>query len=104
MNIKNIQLENILIECDNGMVCRDATGVKIKNLKLVTKKMSGVDFKDSRDVSIDGLYGNSAANLLVHFSGPLTGNVILKNVELSDRDKQLIVGKEVSQNAVQVVK
>jgi polygalacturonase len=104
MNIKNIQLENILIECDNGMVCRDATGVKIKNLKLITKKMLGVDFNNSRDVSIDGLYGSSAANLLVRFSGTLTGNVVLKNVELSDRDKQLIVGKEVPQNAVQVVK
>jgi len=104
MNIKNIQLENIMIECDNGMVCRDATGVKIKNLKLITKKMSDVDFKDSRDISIDGLYGTSAANLLVHFAGPLTENVIMKNVELSDRDKQLIVGKEVSKNAVQMVK
>jgi polygalacturonase len=104
MNIKNIQLENILIECDNGMVCRDATGVKIKNLRLITKKISGVDFNNSRDVSIDGLYGTSAANLLVRFSGPLTENVELKNVELSNPDKQLIIGKEVPLNAVKVVK
>ena len=104
MNIKNIQLENILIECDNGMVCRDATGVKIKNLKLITKKISGVDFNNSRDVSIDGLYGTSAANLLVRFTGSLSGNVVLKNVELSDPDKQLIVGKEVPHNEVQTVK
>jgi len=104
MNIKNIQLENILIECDNGMVCRDATGVKIKNLKLITKKMSGVDFNNSRDVSIDGLYGTSVDNLLVRFSGPLTENVILKNVEMNNPDKQLIVGKEVPLNAVKVLK
>jgi len=56
MNLQNIQLENILIEADNGMVCSDVTGVKIKNMKLITKKTPVTDFKNSHDVSIDGVF------------------------------------------------
>jgi len=104
MNLQNVQLENILIEADNGLVCTDATGVKIKNLTLITKKSSTAEFKNSHDVNIDGLFIQSAVPALVKFSGQTTKNVVLKNISLTDHDKQFIVGKEVPQNAVQFVK
>jgi len=104
MNLKNIQLENVLIESENGLVCSDATGVKIKNLTLITKKTPVADFKNSRDVSIDGLFTSSVVSPLFKVSGPSTGSIVLKNIKLTNPEKQLIVGKEVPQNVVQVVK
>jgi hypothetical protein len=104
MNLQNIQLENVLIESDNGMVCSDVNGVKIKNLTLITKKLPVADFKNSRDVSVDGLFIGSAISPLVKVSGSLTGNIVFKNTALANPDKQLIIGKEVPANAVQVVK
>ena len=104
MNLKNIQLENVLIEADNGMVCSDATGVKIKNLTLITKKAPVTDFQNSRDVSIDGLFSSSVVSPLVKVSGTLSGSIVLKNTAIANPDKQLIIGKEVSPSAVQVVK
>jgi polygalacturonase len=104
MNLKNVQLENILIESDNGMVCSDATGVKIKNLTLITKKSTVADFKNTQDVSIDGLFTRSGVAPVVQVSGALTKSVVLKNTGIINPEKQLIVGKEVPPNAIQMVK
>jgi hypothetical protein len=55
-------------------------------------------------VSIDGLFTGSAVTTLVKVSGPLSKNIVLKNVAFTNPDKQLIIGKEVPQTAVQLVK
>lgn len=104
MNLENVVLENIRMEADYGMTCSDATGVKIKNLTLITKKTPVVDFKDSRDVTVDGLYTQSAVFPVIQVSGPATANTVLKNVGLTNPDKQMLIGNEVPENAVKMVK
>ncbi len=104
MNLENVELENIRIEADYGMVCNDAKNVKIKNLTLVTKKTPVVDLKNSRDVIVDELYTQSAFSPLIQVTGPATGNTVLKNLGLTNSDKQIVIGKEVPKNAVQLVK
>lgn len=104
MNLENVVLENIRMEADYGMTCSDATGVKIKNLTLITKKTPVVDFKDSRDVTVDGLYTQSVVFPVIQVSGPATANTVLKNVGLTNPDKQMLIGNEVPENAVKMVK
>jgi len=104
MNLQNIQLENVLIESDNGMVCSDVNGVKIKNLTLITKKSPVADFKNSRDISVDGLFTGSAVSPLIKVSGSSTNGIVFKNTVFANPDKQLVVGKEVPANAVQIMK
>ncbi len=55
LNLENIQLENIQMEAENGLICIDAKGIKIKNLKLITKNLPAMDFKRSKNVTIDGI-------------------------------------------------
>lgn len=104
MNLENIQLTNIQLEADYGLICSDATGIKIKNLTLITKKMPVVDLKNSKDVTIDGLTTQPRAFPLINISGARTGNTILKNVGITNSEKQLVVEKEVARNLVQLVK
>ena len=104
MNLQNILLENVLIESESGLVCTDATGVKIKNLTLITKKGPVTDFKNSRDVSIDGLFTRSAVSPLIKVSGSLTAKTVLKNIGVTATENQIVIGNEVPKNAVQVVK
>jgi len=104
MNLENVQLENIRIEADYGLTCNDASGVKIKNLTMITKKSPVADFKNSKDVVIDGLYTQSTVLPVIQVAGPMTGNTILKNVDITDPDKQILIGKDVPKNAVQLLK
>ncbi|MBV5314638.1 MAG: right-handed parallel beta-helix repeat-containing protein [Prolixibacteraceae bacterium] len=104
MNLENVELENIRMEADYGLTCADASGVKIKNLTLITKKMPVADFKNSKDVVVDGLITQSDVFPLIQVSGPATANTVFKNLGLTNPEKQLVLGKEVPKNAVQLVK
>jgi polygalacturonase len=104
MNLENVQLENIKMEADFGLACSDASGVKIKNLTLITKKTPVADFKNSKDVSVDGLVSSATESAIIHVSGVQTGKMVFKNVGITNPDRQLLIGKDVPKNTVQLVK
>jgi len=104
MNLENVSLEDITMEADQGLVCNDATNVRIKNLTLLTKKTPVADFNSSRDVVIDGLRTTAGAFPMIQVSGVSAGRTIIKNLGVSDFEKHVIIGKEVQKNAVQLVK
>jgi len=103
MNLENITFENIRMESNIGLTCVDANGIKIRNLSLSTKKLPALDFKNSRNVVLDGFKYPATTNQLVHFSGAKTGNVKLIHSGIVDPAKQLVVGKEVPINAVKLI-
>jgi hypothetical protein len=92
------------MEADYGLTCNDASGVKIKNLTLITKKTPVADFKNSKNVVIDGLFTQTDVFPIVKVSGSVTGSAVLKNLGITNPEKQLIIGKEVPKDAVQLVK
>jgi len=104
MNLENVQLENIRMDADYGLTCNDVSGVKIKNLTLITKKTPVADFKNSKDVVIDGLFTQTDVFPIVKVSGSMTGSIVLKNLGITSPEKQMIIGKEVQKDAVQLVK
>jgi len=104
MNLENVQLENIKMEADYGLTCSDATGVKIKNLILITKKSPVVDFKNSKDVVIEDLNTQSANFPVIKVAGSMTESIVLKNLSITDPDKQILIGKDVPKDAVNLVK
>lgn len=104
MNLENVVLENIRMEADYGLTCNDASGVKIRNLTLIAKKSPVADFKNSKDVVVDGLFTQADIFPIVKVSGSMTGSTVLKNVGITNLEKQLIIGKEVPKNVVQLVK
>ena len=104
MNLENVQMENIKMEADYGLTCNDASGVKIKNLTLITKKTPVADFNNSKDVVVDGLFSQADVFPIVKVSGSMTGSMVLKNVVITNPEKQMVIGKEVPKNVVQLVK
>ena len=104
MNLENIQLTNIQMEADYGLICSDAKGIKIKNLTLITKKTPVIDLKNSMDVTIDGLTTQPGVFPLINISGSRTGKTLFKNAGITNADKQVVIEKEADKNAVQVMK
>lgn len=104
MKLENVQLENIQMESDYGLVCSDAKDVKIKNMVLKTKKTPVIDLKNSTDVAIEELISSPGMFPLIRVSGIRSGNTVLKNVGITNPEKQLVVEKEVPKNVVQMVK
>ena len=104
MNLENVELENVRIEAESGMVCADAKAVTVKNLTLITKKTPVAEFKNCRDVSVDGLHTQSNVFPLIQVTGSTSENTILKNSGLTNPIQQIVIGEDVPKNAVQLVK
>lgn len=104
MNLENVELENIQMEADYGMVCCDTKNVRVKNLILKTKNLPVIDVKNSTDVSVEGLISSTTETPIIKVSGVRTGKTTFKNVGVINPDKQVLIGKEVPPNMVQVVK
>ncbi|MFY9152323.1 MAG: glycoside hydrolase family 28 protein [Prolixibacteraceae bacterium] len=102
MNLENLELTNIQMEADYGLICSDAKNVRIKNMILTTKKTPVIDLNNSSDVSIDGLITNSGILPLIKVSGSMTGTTAFKNVSLTNPEQQIVIGKEVPKDAVKV--
>lgn len=102
MKLENIELTNIYMDVDYGLVCIDADQVKIKNLNLKTKHTPAIDLQNSAKVSVDGLITTAGQYPIVKVSGSQTGATSFINAGITNPETQLIIGKEVPQNAVQV--
>ena len=101
MKLENVELTNIQMEADYGMVCIDADQVKIKNLNLKTKHYPVIDLQNSSNIFLDG-FVSPAGLPLIKVTGSQTGTTVLKNAGITNPEKQLVVGKEVPKNMVQV--
>jgi polygalacturonase len=104
MNLENILLENIRMEADYGLICRDVSRLKIKNITLVTNKMPVADFVNSRTIEVDGLQFKAGSRPVIHVSGPGSGSLKITNTSFTDSSVQLIVEKEVPAEAVELQK
>ena len=65
LNLENVQLEHIQMDADYGLICVDATGVKIKDLSIKTKKFPVMDIRNTKNFSIDGLKTPSNAGTII---------------------------------------
>ena len=102
LNLENIQLSHIQMEADYGLICMDATGIVITDLQLITKKSPVMDFKNSKNISLDGFSFGAGLTPAVRISGSQTGKVNLKNTGMTNPEQQLVVAKDVPANSVKL--
>jgi polygalacturonase len=103
MSIKNINLEDINIQSKSGVICEEATGIKIKNLfLLVTDSNPVISLLNSKNVLFDGVKYNDGAELFVKVNGDRNGNISFKNVDTSKTKKKVELGEGVTESVLEM--
>ena len=93
MQIKNINLENMVLQAKKGIDIQEASGVNIKNVTLVTKETNPVAYVlNSSNILFDKIKFNTGAELLLQVQGERTGSIKLLNIDTSKAKKKLDVG------------
>lgn len=89
MNVKEVYLENLVLQSKEGMNCTEATGLHLKNIKLITDNTNPViNIHNSKDVSLDKIGFKNRATLFLKISGEKSGNIRLLHTEtLNARQK-----------------
>jgi len=103
MAIKDISLENIVIESQKGMLCQEAENIRLKNVTLFTRETRPVlEVQNSKNISLDGIKYASGADLLLRVSGDRSQDIRLVNTNTKLAKKGLELGDKVGKKVVQV--
>jgi len=96
MSIKDISLENAVLQSDKGLVCIEADNIRLKNVTFLTTNTDPVmEVHNSRNITLDGIRYAPGAAVLLRVSGAEKA----KNVRLLGTDaSQAKVGVEYGQN------
>jgi polygalacturonase len=100
MNIKNVQLENLVIQSNKGLDMTETSGVNLKNVTLITKEVNPVlNIHNSQDITFSNLHYNSA-DLLLNVSGEKSRNIKITGTDTGKAKKDFEVSFGATKNAV----
>jgi polygalacturonase len=103
LNLEHITLENIDIEADNGLECRDANGLSIKGLRLRTQKMPAIRLVNSMNVDIEKINVPENQNPFIDIKGADSKNITIRP-ENTLNENRVIIGKEVNRASIKIIK
>lgn len=82
MNILGVYMDNMVMKAKAGIVCTEATGVYINNLKLITQETNPViSIDNSSSVNLDNITYNPGRQLLFKVSGAKTEDIAVSNTD-----------------------
>jgi polygalacturonase len=93
MNLKNVRLENAVLETENGITMIDAEGIALKNVRVLSENGPTLTIYNSKDIDVSGLaYGDSQAEV-VRLLGEKTHNVRFDTKDFKDAARQITRGQ-----------
>ncbi len=100
MNLKNIELSDMLIESENGFSAIDVDGLKIENIRLITRNETAFEFFNCENVVMKESLFNSDAKSAVKVNGSECAKITLYSKDEKPVKDQTAIGPEVPAGAV----
>ncbi|MCW3785595.1 glycoside hydrolase family 28 protein [Plebeiibacterium sediminum] len=102
MNLENVLLENLTMVAKNGLLCMDATGIKIKDLHLDVENYPALNFVNVKDLKVEKLDLANPDFPMISVAGSKTKQVSIELPKGVSEDKAMTIGKAVDKNEVVV--
>ncbi|MCU0469956.1 MAG: glycosyl hydrolase family 28 protein [Arcicella sp.] len=100
MAIKNINIENAMLECNKGLLCIEAQDINLKNITLLTQDNTIGQIQNSQNITLDGMkFGNNAETFL-KVQGTRSKAIRLLNTDIKNVKNGIILGNEVGNGVV----
>ncbi|GAB3572086.1 hypothetical protein GCM10027578_31580 [Spirosoma luteolum] len=95
MAIRNIQIENAMIECNKGLVCVEAADVQLRNVTLLTQASTVMQVQNSKNVVLDQIGYTPGKALLLSVLGDRSAGVRLLRTDGTKATKDVELGSGV---------
>ncbi|HET9277601.1 MAG TPA: glycoside hydrolase family 28 protein, partial [Flavitalea sp.] len=90
MNVKNVFLEDMVLQADQGLDFTEATGISLKNVQLITSNTNPVlNIHNSKNITLDRIGYKAGSDLLLNVSGEKSSKIQLINTDASKAKKKL---------------
>jgi polygalacturonase len=89
MNVKDIVLQNMVLQAKHGLDMTEGSNITLKNVHLITDQTNPVLYvHNSRNITLDGIKYNQA-ELLLNVSGEKSSNIKLNNTDASKAKEKI---------------
>ncbi len=102
MNIKEIEIENAVLQATKGLDMTEATGISLKNVQLITKDSNPLmNIHNSQNVKLYNI-GYESADVLLNVTGEKSKDIALSGIDMKKAKKGVEVGYGATKEAVKV--
>lgn len=102
MPIENVSLDGIDLTTLKGVNLSDVKGIRIRNCRVSTTIRPLVNITDGDDISFDSLTFSDGMDRLLAVDGANSRNIRIRKSGISDIDKVVVLGPNVSKEAVRI--
>jgi len=90
MHVKDIVLENMVLQAKKGIDVQEATGITFKNIKMISDNTEPViDVVHSDNLIFDNITYKDRSKLLFRISGERSNNINIKNTDASKANEKI---------------
>lgn len=100
MNVKNIRIENSVLEAKQGITAIDVDGLELINVKVIAGDDSAITLYNTKNVDVKDFSFAENGKTPVRVLGTLSKNVKFQKKDFSAAGKQIEQDKKLSKNAV----
>jgi polygalacturonase len=90
MHVKNVVIENLTIQANKGIDVQEASGIVLKNAKIITEETDPVvDVLNSDNIVFDKLSYKEGTELLFRIGGDRTNGISIRNTDASKAKQKI---------------
>ena len=103
MHVKEIVLENMVLQADKGFDIQEATGITFKNMKIISAETNPIiDIVHSEKLTFDNINYTHGAHLLFRINGERSSNISIKNTDGSKAKEKISYELGASEKSVTI--
>lgn len=100
MAVKDILIENAVLQSHKGFVCIEAENIRLKNVALITPAKTLMQIQNSHNLTLDNIRYADNTDLLMHISGDRSNGIKLFNTNTSHAKKTVATAVGVPANVL----
>src|SRR5688572_29461662 len=105
MHVKDIVLENMVIQAKKGIDVQEASGITFKNIKIISAETNPViDIVQSDKLVFDNITYKDGAELLFRVSGERSGGISIKNTNAAKAKEKIRYELGANEKSVTTIK
>ncbi len=93
MHVKNVLIENAVLQADEGIDIQEASDITLNNITIISKNTNPVTYiLNSDNITIDNLKYKNESELLAQVQGDRTKAISILNTDVTKAKQKLIAG------------
>lgn len=100
MAIRDISIENAVLQCNKGMVCVEAEDIRLKNVALLSVDKTVIQAQNARNITLDAIDYPDGTDLLINVTGSRSKNIRLLHTNTAKAKKEVALGTNVPASTV----